>query len=129
MAQSKIGDAIASSEQAMAEQAQREADAAAAAAAVSDDVSEAARLLSIRPSEVLEVQFIDELGVAINTIDGLWYLLTLPGVTDANGRSGLLLLTPPKYPCAVPVYAGRAGQRFLTLRAIEGQLNGLEDRG
>lgn len=129
MAQSKIGEAIEASERAMAEaEEQRVAEqAAAAAAAMPEDFVKAAQVMQMKPGEVLDVRFIDEIGVAIQIIGGTWYLLLLPGVTDANGRSGLLHLTPPKYPTQLPVYEGAPGFRFLQLAELQGRFPDIEE--
>ncbi|MGE4164036.1 MAG: hypothetical protein AB7G23_20100 [Vicinamibacterales bacterium] len=128
MVESKISEALEAGERAIAEAAeQRAADEAAAVGGVSEDFVKAAQVVAMKPSEVLDVQYVDEVGVAIRTIGDSWYILLLPGVTDANGRSGLLHLTAPKYPTRLPVYQGAPGLRFLQLTELQGRFPDIEE--
>ncbi|MGE3292468.1 MAG: hypothetical protein AB7O95_13905 [Geminicoccaceae bacterium] len=119
MAKSEIGEAIAASAQAMADEAAQRAAEEQDSRAAPDDVIEASRVMQMKPSEILDVRLIDDVGVAIQVIGGMWYVLMLPGVVDDNGRGGLLHLSVPRYPTSVPVYRGVAGTRFLALVQLE----------
>ena len=113
MSVGKVTEAIAAGAQALAdaaEEAERRADAdSASETAATVDFVEAARVLQMKPREVVAVEYIEETGVAIQTMDGIWYILLLPGVEDGIGQSGLLQLTPARYPTNTPLYVRPAG--------------------
>lgn len=119
MAKSEIGEVIAASAQAMADEAAQRAAEQAGLKAVPEDVMEASRVMQMKPSEILDVRLIDDVGVAIEVIGNTWYILMMPGAVDDNGRGGLLHLTVPRYPTSVPVYRGVEGLRFLKLVELE----------